>query len=125
MDSNASSIPEDKLEKMQKLAGDISVGDISGELSPSEMAGNASPASPGDVEKWELSEDEETGQVHVSSKKKNKKSVTNSLAEEVVHWKHWFKLPAFYIYGFVYMCVRLLVNVQSVLFWYNSLINFF
>ena len=29
-------------------------------------------------------------------------------------WKQWFKLPAFYLYGFVYMGSRVLVNVQSV-----------
>lgn len=106
MDSNASSLPQDKLEKMQKLAGDISTTkmDVS-------MEDAVSPVSPNDgVEKWELSEDEDTGQVHVSTKKK---SVISSMAEEAVSWKHWFKLPAFYIYGFVYMACRLLVNLQS------------
>ena len=49
-----------------------------------------------DVEKWELSDEEE------------------SPAEDIVSWKQWFKMPAFYIYGFVYMACRLLVNVQSV-----------
>lgn len=29
-------------------------------------------------------------------------------------WKHWFSIPAFYIYGVVYMGSRVLANVQSV-----------
>lgn len=120
MDSNASSIPQEKFDKMQKLAGEASTSRI-------DLSMDASPVSPyspeggaGDVEKWELSEDEETGQVHVSTKKQQiKKSTASSMAEEIVSWKQWFKLPAFYIYGFVYMACRLLVNVQSVLFSLN------
>ncbi len=34
--------------------------------------------------------------------------------EGAVSWTHWFKVPAFYVYGIVYMGVRMLVNVQSV-----------
>ena len=34
--------------------------------------------------------------------------------EEIKPWTHWFKVPAFYLYGMVYMGVRMLVNVQSV-----------
>jgi len=34
--------------------------------------------------------------------------------EDAVSWTHWFKVPAFYLYGTVYMGVRMLVNVQSV-----------
>lgn len=34
--------------------------------------------------------------------------------DDAVSWTHWFKVPAFYLYGIVYMGVRLLVNVQSV-----------
>jgi len=34
--------------------------------------------------------------------------------EEAKSWTHWFKVPAFYLYGTVYMGVRMLVNVQSV-----------
>jgi len=66
-----------------------------------------------DFEKWELSDDE-NGEVHMSSKKKKNAQVTNSHAEDHVTWTHWFKLPSFYLYGFVYMGARLLVNVQSV-----------
>jgi len=33
--------------------------------------------------------------------------------EDAVSWTHWFKVPAFYLYGTVYMGVRMLVNVQS------------
>lgn len=69
-----------------------------------------------DLEKWELSDDE-NGQVHISTKRKEtlkqKKKVSSSNAEELVSWTHWFKVPSFYLYGFVYMGARLLVNVQS------------
>ena len=37
-----------------------------------------------------------------------------SFGSEEFSWKQWFKLPAFYLYGFVYMGSRVLVNVQSV-----------
>jgi len=37
-----------------------------------------------------------------------------SFCSEEFSWKEWFKLPAFYLYGFVYMGSRVLVNVQSV-----------
>ena len=37
-----------------------------------------------------------------------------SVKEEVKSWTHWFGVPAFYLYGAVYMGVRMLVNVQSV-----------
>ena len=39
-----------------------------------------------------------------------------SFCSEEFSWKQWFKLPAFYLYGFVYMGSRVLVNVQSVRF---------
>ncbi len=38
----------------------------------------------------------------------------NKVKEEAKPWTHWFKVPAFYLYGMVYMGVRMLVNVQSV-----------
>jgi len=46
-------------------------------------------------------------------KLKKKKKVSTSNAEELVSWTYWFRLPSFYLYGFVYMGARLLVNVQS------------
>jgi len=36
-----------------------------------------------------------------------------SVREETKSWTHWFGVPAFYLYGAVYMGVRMLVNVQS------------
>lgn len=42
------------------------------------------------------------------------KEVSLSSVSECTDWKSWFKLPAFYIYGFVYMGCRMLVNIQSV-----------
>jgi len=69
-----------------------------------------------DLERWELSDDE-NGKVHMSTKNKEKlkkkKKVSTSNAEELVSWTYWFRLPSFYLYGFVYMGARLLVNVQS------------
>lgn len=37
----------------------------------------------------------------------------NNADEDKVSWTYWFKLPSFYLYGVVYMGVRMLVNVQS------------
>jgi len=67
-----------------------------------------------DVEKWELSDEEESPNLHVPQTKKKTQSMISSFAEDIASWKQWFKMPAFYIYGFVYMACRLLVNVQSV-----------
>ena len=66
-----------------------------------------------DLERWEVS-NEESGDVKISENRNRNKSVVASVLDEVVPWKHWFKMPSFYVYGFVYMAVRLLVNVQSV-----------
>lgn len=41
-------------------------------------------------------------------------SVQGSLEGKVYSWKQWFNKSSFYIYGFVYMGSRVLVNVQSV-----------
>jgi Na+/melibiose symporter-like transporter len=65
------------------------------------------------IEIWKLPEEEVSGEIHISHKKKPE-SIHSSFGEEIVCWKQWFKIPSFYIYGFVYMAVRLLVNVQSV-----------
>jgi len=37
-----------------------------------------------------------------------------SFSTDSFTWKQWFRFPSFYLYGFVYMGSRVLVNVQSV-----------
>ena len=44
----------------------------------------------------------------------SKASQIKSMADEVFHWSQWFKQGSFYLYGIVYMCVRMTVNVTSV-----------
>ena len=112
IDSQASN---NRLSKIEHLADGsrndgTSLGNIDSPMSPVSATDGSKPQS--DYEKWELSDDE-TGNVHISTKNK-KPNAKNSMAEEIVSWKHWFKVPAFYLYGAVYMSVRLLVNVQSV-----------
>lgn len=114
IDSNAS-LPNGRLSNIEHLAEGVrndgtSLGNIEAPVSPASAYDGSKPQS--DYEKWELSDDE-SGEVHISTKNK-KPNVKNSLAEEMISWKQWFKVPAFYLYGFVYMFVRLLVNVQSV-----------
>lgn len=62
---------------------------------------------------WEFSENEDTGHLHVSKRNRGKTTASEG-DEETVAWTYWFKQSSFYIYGFVYMGVRMLVNVQSV-----------
>ncbi len=69
--------------------------------------------SPKEVERWELSDDEDGSGVHFSTKNQESNPKA-SMGEEIINWRQWFYVPAFYIYGFVYMAVRILVNVQSV-----------
>ena len=62
---------------------------------------------------WEFSENEETGQLRVSQRMRAK-TTSSQGDEEMVSWTHWFTQKPFYLYGIVYMGVRMLVNVQSV-----------
>jgi Na+/melibiose symporter-like transporter len=104
-DSNLSD--DDKDEKPEKKTSPIT------EEAPISPACDSNGGVTSDLERWELSDDE-NGQVHMSSKNKKKNAqVTNSNAEEHVTWTYWFRLPSFYLYGCVYMGARLLVNVQS------------
>ena len=43
------------------------------------------------------------------------KSSENEEKNNFVHWTSWFKLTMFYQYGLVYMFVRLVCNVTSVI----------
>ena len=54
-----------------------------------------------------------TGGWNDEEERRRRRSSTQA-EEDAVSWTHWFKVPAFYLYGCVYMGVRLLVNVQSV-----------
>jgi len=94
------------------------MGNIESPMSPVSAVEGSKPQS--DYEKWELSDDE-SGNVRLSTK--NKPVAKNSVAEEIVSWQQWFKVPAFYLYGFVYMAVRILVNVQSVKFYFFHISN--
>jgi len=63
-----------------------------------------------DINTFELSEDE---QEPMKVRRSSKSLLKKSLAEEIFHWTEWFKQPSFYIYGLVYMGVRMTVNVTS------------
>jgi len=74
--------------------------------------------SPGDnLSPWEFSEADSPNKICLSETR-NRRISSSGGDEETVHWTHWFTKGSFYLCGFVYMGVRMLVNVQSSLMIY-------
>jgi len=75
--------------------------------------------SPGEsLSPWEFSDAEEPNKIHLSETRRRSISSSGGGDEDTVHWTHWFTKGSFYLCGFVYMGVRMLVNVQSSLMIY-------
>jgi len=115
------SLTGSQLDLLDKIAEPVSPGRSLSEVE-SPMS-RSSIVSTTDFEKWGMSTDEDTGEVHLSNQPAEEEDEKKD--DEIVGWSYWFKMSSFYVYGFVYMGCRLLGNLQSslIIFYLQSVLE--